>query len=425
MTDYPESYYSASRNLDLKGTDSLAGRERADVCVVGGGLTGCSAALNLAERGYSVRLLEGDRIGWGASGRSGGQIIPGLSTELAQFRKTLGREPVRAIWEMTREAVELVRQRVSDHQIDCDLKWGYVHAAAKPRQMRELEAWVSDLARDFDYHAMQLLDREALGAHVGTSCYVGGAYQRDAGHLHPLNYTLGMARAAQDAGAHLHENSRVTAIDRGPKAVVRTGQGEVEADFVLLCGNAYLNGLVPEISPAIMPVGTYILATEPLGETQAAQVLPQDDAVADLNFVLDYYRLAADRRMLFGGRVSYSARQPTNLASVMRRRMSHVFPQLAQVHADYVWGGFVGITRNRAPHFGRIGSNMLFAHGFSGHGMAMTGLAGKLMAEAVAGQAERFDLFSRITHKDFPGGQSMRMPLLVLATTYYRIRDLL
>lgn len=425
MTDYPDSYYSASRNLDLAGTERLDGRERADVCVVGGGLTGCSAALHLAERGYSVRLLEARRIGWGASGRSGGQIIPGLPTDLAQFHRTLGHEAVRAIWEMTREAVDLVRQRVADHRIDCDLKWGYVHAATKARQMYELETRLTDLSRDFGYDDMYLLDRQALMRHVGTSCYVGGTYQKDAGHLHPLNYTLGMANAAQDAGARLHEDSRVTAIDRGGKAVVRTDRGEVEADFVLLCGNAYLDRLVPEIAPTIMPVGTHILATEPLSEAQVAQVLPRDDAVVTLKFVLDYYRLAADRRMLFGGRVSYSARQPIDLEAVMRRRMSCVFPQLAHARADYAWGGFVGITRNRAPHFGRIDSNMLFAHGFSGHGMALTGLAGKLMAEAVAGQAERFGLFSRITHKDFPGGPVFRMPLLVLAMTYYRIRDLL
>lgn len=425
MADYEESYYSASRNVTLSGAEALQGHQRADVCVIGGGITGISAALHLAERGYTVRLLEAARIGWGASGRSGGQIIPGLSSDVSDFRRSLGREAVRSLWEMTREAVALVRRRVEQHHIDCDLKWGYVHAATKARQMRELEAWQSDLVRNFDYDAMQLLDRSALVGHVVSEHYVGGAYQQDAGHLHPLNYTLGLAQAAQAAGAHLHEHSAATAVERGARVRVRTAGGDVEADYLLVCGNAYLNGLVPEIDGTVMPVGTYILATEPLSAERAAQVLPRDDAVADLNFVLDYYRLAADRRMLFGGRVSYTARQPRNLAAVMRRRMTQVFPQLAEARSAYAWGGFVGITLNRAPHFGRIGNNILFAHGFSGHGMAMTGLAGQLMAESLAGQAERFDLFARIAHKEFPGGRALRTPMLVLATTYYRIRDLL
>lgn len=426
MSAYVDSYYSATRNVSLAHTEALAGTERADVCVVGGGITGCSAALHLAERGYRVHLLEAELIGWGASGRSGGQIIPGLSADVGKLGREIGRDGARGVWDMSREAVDLVRDRVQTYRIDCDLKWGYVHAATKPRHMRELERWRSQLARDFDYTAMQLLDGRGLAEHVGSPRYVGGMYQRDAGHLHPLNYTLGVARAAQAAGASVHEGSRVAAIERGgPKPRVRTAQGAVEADYVLLCGNAYLGGVVPEIEPAVMPVGTYILATEPLQQSMAAELLPQDDAVADLNFVLDYYRLAADRRMLFGGRVSYTARQPANLKAVMRRRMEYVFPQLAGARADYVWGGFVGITINRAPHFGRIAPNILFAQGFSGHGMALTGLAGKLLAEAVAGQAERFDVFARIPHKDFPGGRLMRTPLLVLATTYYRLRDLL
>ena len=425
MAEYVESYYSASRNLSLGQTDALVGNETADVCIVGGGLTGCSAALYLAQRGYRVHLLEAERIGWGASGRSGGQIIPGLSTDVGKLRADLGEDGARAVWAMTLEAVELVRERVHSLGIDCDLKWGYVHAATKARHLRELEHWHADLARHFNYQAMELLDRRGVAEHVVSPRYVGGIYQSDAGHLHPLNFTLGLAQGAQNAGARLHENSRVVGLERGPKARVRTTYGAVEADHVLLCGNAYLAGVAPDIEAAVMPVGSYILATEPLPSEQAAGVLPQDDAVADLNFVLDYYRLAVDRRLLFGGRVSYTARQPRRLEALMRQRVNQVFPQLAGVRADYVWGGFVGITRNRAPHFGRIGHNVYFAQGFSGHGMALTGLAGQLLGEAVAGQAERFDVFARITHKDFPGGRLMRAPLLALATSYYRLRDLL
>ncbi|HYW75457.1 MAG TPA: FAD-binding oxidoreductase [Gammaproteobacteria bacterium] len=425
MTDYEESYYSATRNAALGDTGMLRGHAHADVCVVGGGISGCSAALHLAERGYKVSLLEAARIGCGASGRSGGQIIPGLSTDVGQFRRSIGEDAVRALWEMTCEAVALVRRRVAEHQIDCDLKWGYVHAATRTRHMRELEAWHSDLVRNFNYDAMQLLDKNGLGEHVRSSRYMGGVHQKDAGHLHPLNYTLGLGRAAQAAGVRIHEDSRAAAVEHGTKVRARTAEGEIEADYVLLCGNAYINGVASEIENKVMPVSTYILGTEPLSEGLASRVLPQDDAVADLNVMLDYYRLSADRRMLFGGRVSYTGRQPRNLEGALRRRMSYVFPQLADVRTDFIWGGLVGVTLNRAPHFGRLSRNVFFAQGFSGHGMALTGLAGQLLAEAVAGQAERFDVFARIPHKNFPGGRSLGIPLRVLGTLYYRLRDLL
>lgn len=425
MIDYEESYYSATRNLTLEGTETLQGHTRCDVCVVGGGISGCSAALHLAERGYRVHLLEDARIGWGASGRSGGQIIPGLSTDVGDFRRALGNEAVRELWAMTCEAVALVRRRVEQHGIDCDLTWGYVHAANRPRQMRALEAWHTDLVNQCGYQAMQLLDRSGLAEHVASARYVGGAYQQDAGHLHPLNYTLGLARAAQAAGARLHQDSRVVDIQHGTTVRAKTAAGEVEADYLLLCGNAYLGGLAPEIANTIMPVNTFILGTEPLSETQAAGVLPHNDAVVDLNVMLDYYRLSADRRMLFGGRVSATGQPPRNLEAALRRRMLYVFPQLASARADFVWGGLVAVTRNRAPQFGRIGNNILFVHGYTGHGMALTGFAGQLLAETVAGQAERFDVFARIPHKEFPGGPALRLPLRVLATTYYRLRELL
>lgn len=425
MTDYEHSYYSATRNVTLTGTESLSGRERTDVCIIGGGITGCSAALHLSERGYRVRLLEAARIGWGASGRSGGQIIPGLDVNVAGLRRQIGAESVRAIWDMTREAVDLVREQVARNRIDCDLKWGYVHAAARPRQMRELEAWHSDLVNNLGYDGLQLLDRHAANERIGAACYHGGAYQPDAGHLHPLNYTLGLARAAQTAGATLHEQSRVTSITRGARVRVATTAGEVEADHLLLCGNAYLSGVAPDVERTVLPVNTYILATEPLDPARVPGVLPHDDAVADLNLMLDYYRLSADRRLLFGGRVSYTGKRPRNLEGALRRRMTRVFPQLNRARTGFVWGGMVGVTRNGTPHFGRAASNIFYAQGYTGHGMALTGLAGKLLAELVAGQTERFDVFTRIAHRPFPGGRSFSIPLRVLGTIHHRLRELL
>jgi gamma-glutamylputrescine oxidase len=298
-----------------------------------------------------------------------------------------------------------------------------VHAALKPRHERAMKAWRDEMATRYDYDRLEWLEGEALKRHVVTDVYLGGLYEREAGHLHPLNYTLGLARAAQNAGASIFEHSRVTDIARGKCVRVSTAQGRIDCDHLLVAGNAYLGGLVPEIERKIMPVVNYIIATEPLSEAQVAQTLPQRDAVSDANFVLDYYRLTQGHRLLYGGQVSYSGREPRQLVATMQRKMRGLFPVLENVAIDYRWGGRVAITRNRAPHFGRLDHNIHFVQGYSGHGMALAGLAGQLMAETVAGQSERFDLFAGMKHLDFPGGRRLRTPLLVLATTFYRLRD--
>lgn len=426
MTKAPhaDSYYAASAHR-VPDYPSLRGRQSADACVVGAGLTGSSCALELAERGYSVIVLEAERVGWGASGRSGGQIIPGYSCGEPALRRMLGSADARRLWEMSLEAVELIRRRVSQYGIECDLKTGHLHAAIKPRQMRDLEAWARALEEGHAYAGLELWDRAAIQSRLASDRYLGGLFDSNGGHLHPLNYTLGLVRAADRAGARFHEGSRVLGISPGARPTVTTAQGSVSCSFVVLGGNAYLGPLDPRLSARIMPVGTYIGATESLERGRADSLIRGNFAVADVNFVLDYFRLSADHRMLFGGRVSYSTVAPPNLAFMMKRRMLKVFPQLSDVAMEYVWGGYVGITRNRAPDFGRLADNIYYAQGFSGHGIALTGLAGKLMAEAVAGTAERFDVFTRITHRDFPGGALLRTPALVLAMAWYRLRDLM
>jgi gamma-glutamylputrescine oxidase len=403
----------------------LAGTVTADVAIVGGGLAGCSAALELAARGFRVVLLEAQHVGYGASGRSGGQLIHGYACGQERLEHELGEAGARALWDMSLEGVELLRDRVARHAIDCELVWGQLHAAIKPRQEAELRAWQQDLADRFGYRSTRYLEAAELRTLLDTARYRGGLFDANSGHCNPLAYTRGVAAAAEAAGAHIFEHSRVTRIDHGSRVQLHTGRGTVHAAHVVLAGNAWLGGLVPELHRRIMAVSTYIVATAPLGAERARRLIANNMAVTDINWVLDYFRLSADHRLLFGGRVSYSGLDPLGTRRATRARMLRVFPQLADVEIEYAWGGYVDITMNRAPHFGRLAPNVYFLQGFSGHGMVLTGIAGRLAAEVIAGQAERFDLFARITHRDFPGGLALRRPALVLAMLWYRLRDLL
>lgn len=417
-----DSYYAASAATQTDHPH-LAGRMDCDVCVVGGGIAGISAALELAERGYRVVVLEAARLGWGASGRSGGQLIFGYACEMAKIERHVGAELAKTFWDLSLEALDHARARIQRHGIDCDYAPGHLHAAIKPRQREDLIAWRDELAMRYGYDSLSFWERPELNERIASPRYLAGLYDSNSFHVHPLNYTLGLARAAEAAGVRFFENSPVIRIERGARPVAHTAEGEVHASQLLLCGNAYIGNLVPEIWRTIMPVGTYIAATEPLGAERATRLIRNNMAVADMNFVLDYFRLSGDHRLLFGGRVSYSTFDPPRLRESMRQRMLAVFPQLADVRMAFSWGGYVDITLNRAPHFGRLGSNVYFVQGFSGHGMALTGLAGKLMAEAIHGESTRFDLFGKIPHLPFPGGRWFRTPALVLAMAWYRLRD--
>lgn len=420
---HPRSWYAATAT-PAPTRPPLRGTVEADVCIVGGGMTGCSAALHLAERGYRVVLLEGERVGFGASGRSGGQMIAGYNRDQDTIARLVGADDAHRLWDLCEESLSLTRELIGRHGIACDLTDGHVTVGTKARHAADLREMMDEWAglgrRDLEWW-----DRDTTRSRIASPHYLCGVKDPHGAHLHPLNYTLGLAAAAEAAGATLYEGSAMTAWEPGEPAVVRTADGEVRARFVLLCGNAYLWAQERRLGRAIMPVGTYIVATEPLGEERACALIAGNEAVADANFVLNYFRLSSDHRMLFGGRVSYSRLEPASVAETMRRTMVDVFPQLRDVRVEHAWGGFVAITMNRLPHFGRLGSNVLFAQGFSGHGVALTGLAGRLMAEAVAGQAERFDVFGRIPHAAFPGGTLFRTPMLVLGTLWHRLRDML
>ena len=420
------SYYEASVQREAVAP-LLQGDISADVLVVGAGFAGLSAAIELAQRGYRVVVLEADRICAGASGRNGGQALAGFASGQAPFEQQLGPAQARQAWDLSLASLELIDQRIKDFQIDCERQHGYLHVADSPRKARALAAEMQAMAH------YGLVTEFAMGTqvqrHIASPLYQACAFDRKSGHLHPLKYGLGLARAAKSLGVQIYEYSAVTGLTRGKKLTARTAQGSVTAPFGVLAGNCMLAEygpeVAPDIAPRIMPVGTYMIGTAPLAPELCQRLIPSKAAVCDNNFVLDYFRFSADHRMLFGGRVSYTTRTPANLQALMATRMAKVFPELRNTPIEFLWGGFVDISMNRAPDFGRLGGNLYYLQGFSGHGVALTGLAGQLVAQAVVGQAERFDLFAKLQHRRFPGGPLLRMPSLVLGTLYHGLRDVL
>jgi gamma-glutamylputrescine oxidase len=420
-----KSYYEASVQREPAAAP-LQGELHADVVVVGAGFAGLSSAIELAQRGYQVVLLEADRVCSGASGRNGGQAIVGYSSGQQPFEQQLGQPGARLAWDMTLEALDLIDERITAFQIDCDQVKGYLYVADSARKARALQADMQVLAQNYGF-ITDFASGADVQRHIQSPLYQAAAFENRSGHLHPLKFGLGLARAARDLGVQIFEHSAVVDLRRGSRLTARTAQGAVTAQFGVLAGNCTLGEygprVAPEIAPRIMPVGTYIIGTAALDPALCQQMIPSNASACDNNFILDYFRFSADHRMLFGGRVSYSTRTPANLQGIMARRMGQVFPQLQGVPIDYVWGGFVDISMNRAPDFGRLGSNLYYLQGFSGHGVALTGLAGRLVAQAVAGQAERFDLFAGLQHHKFPGGALLRTPSLVLGMLYHRLCD--
>ena len=423
LSDCADTWYSASGSESSLSTDPQVGRGRFDVCVIGGGISGCSAALHLAENGYSVVLLEAAHIGSGASGRSGGQILPGLGASIASVSKAVGSEAARKIWDLTLEAVDLCSDLVERHRIQCSLQWGCLHAAVKQRQASALQAGAKVLREEFDYPHVQWVEGQSLQRHVVTDLYKGAVYYSSAGHLHPLDYTRGLARAAVSAGVVIHENSPAIQIDQGQPILVRTPSGEIVCDFLVLAANAYQGFVLPRVSSHILSVTNYILATERLSGCDLAQVLPKGDAVFDANHLLDYFKLSSDGRLLFGGGGRHITRNFRLLKDYMQSRVVQLFPALAGVDVEYFWSGKIAITRNRMPDFGKVDENFYYLQGYSGHGMALAGLGGKLVCEAICGKSDRFDLLASIPHSHFPGSRLVRASGLELGRLFYRVCD--
>ena len=424
--EHAASYYAATANHRVDGPP-LEGALEVDVCVVGGGFTGLNTAIELAERGFSVALLEARLIGWGASGRNGGQLIRGVGHDVERFRPQLGEEGVRTLKHLGLEAVEIVRRRIETHAIDCDLTWGFCDLANRPRHLAGFEAELAELQRLGYRHALRLVPREEMRQVVGSDRYHGGLVDMGSGHLHPLNLALGEAALAQRLGVRLFERTPATRIDYGTRVTVHTPRGQVRAAYLVLGCNAYLGELQPRLAGKVLPAGSYLIATEPLPDALARELLPQNMAVCDQRVTVDYFRLSADRRLLFGGACHYSGRDPKDIAAYMRPKMLAVFPQLADVRIDFQWGGMIGIGANRLPQIGRLAEqpNVFYAQAYSGHGVNVTHLAGRLLAEAIAGQAGGgFELFAQVPHLTFPGGRHLRSPLLALGMLWHRLLDL-
>jgi gamma-glutamylputrescine oxidase len=422
------SYYEASVQRWPLGA-VLQGTLNADVVVIGAGFSGLSAAIELAQRGMQVVVLEADRVGSGASGRNGGQAIVGFASGQAVFERQLGLADARRAWDLSLQAIALIDERIAHYQIDCDRVHGYLCVADSPQKADQLEAQVHALARDYNFQSNWARAQDTLH-YIQSAHYCAAAFESTSGHLHPLKYALGLARAARQLGVRIFEKSAVVDLQRGSLLRARTASGaEVGAKWGVLAGNctlaAYGAQVAPEIAKRIMPVGTYMVATAPLAPALCRHLIPSRAAVCDNNLVLDYFRFSADHRLLFGGRVSYTTQTPSRLKLRMAQRIAAIFPALRDVPLDYVWGGFVDISTSRAPDFGRLGHNLYYLQGFSGHGVALTGMAGRLVAEALTGQAERFDVLARLKNRAFPGGALLRMPTLALAMLYHRLRDLL
>lgn len=418
---YPQSWYAATAT-PLDPFPSLSGNQRADVCIIGGGFTGLSTALHLAEAGMSVILLEAHRVGFGASGRNGGQLGSGQRMDQEDLEGFVGPEEAQKLWRMGEEAKDLVKSLVAKHDIDCHLRPGVAWTGSSTRDCAHLHDYGRHLQDRYGYDQLEFLNAEACHQMCPSPDYKGGVLDHGAAHLHPLNLSLGLARAAAKAGARLHEESEVLEIEEGAEVRIKTAAGAVRADHLVLACNGYLGGLHRQVASKVMPINNFVVATEPLGE-EAHRVLGRDVAVADSKFVVNYFRLSHDKRLLFGGGESYGYRFPANIEAVVRKPMTQIFPHLKDVKVDYAWGGTLGITMKRMPYLARLGGNVLSASGYSGHGVGTAVHAGQLLALAIQGQAEGFETMARVPAPSFPGGPSMRSPLLVLAMTWFALRD--
>lgn len=419
---YPPSFYAATADL-LAPFRRAEGEINTDVCVVGGGFTGLSAAIHLSRRGFKTVLLEASRVGSGASGRNGGQVGTGQRLEQTDLEPMVGRERARTLWDLGLESVALVKSLVDEAGADCEWVPGIIHADHRARYTSHSRHIVEHMAEYYGYDQMRFLNRDAIRAEIGSGDYVSGVLDLGGAHIHPLKYALALAKLAADSGVRIFEQSRAIRIEPGRKVTLKTGTATIKADYLVLGLNGYHNNIDSRVAARVMPINNFIAVTEPLGEVRAKSLIANDYAVADSRFVINYFRLSRDNRMVFGGGESYGYRFPRDIGAKVRKPMLQIFPQLTDARIDYAWGGTLGITMSRLPQFESLSGNILSLAGFSGHGVAMATLAGKIASEAVAGQAERFDLFAQLPNPRFPGGTLLRTPLLAAAMVWFSLRD--
>ena len=423
-TEHTSSYYAASKNWQ---TDYpvLKGEHQCDVAILGGGFTGVSAALRLIQHGYKVAIVEANRISWGASGRNGGQLIDGFVNDLYKLEKKIGKKGTQIAYQMGIECRDLVLERIKKYSIDCDLRFGFLDVAMNQGDIDDFHEWIEEKEKNNYPHKMEFIPKERLHEHIGSERYIAGVVNYGNGHLHPINLCIGEARAVTEQGGMIFEQSHVHKIEHGEKPKLYTEQGVMHAKKVIIAGNAYLGKTEPKLAGAVIPSGSYIIATEPLSESLANELLPSNMAVCDQRVGLDYFRLSADRRMLFGGLCNYSGRDPKSITGVLKPKMNRAFPQLIDKKVDYEWGGYLGISINRIPQMGRIENNTYYVQGYSGHGLCPAHIAGNVIADAIAGDTERFDVFDKIKHLRLPGGIWFANPALALGMMWYRLKELL
>ncbi len=416
------SYYADSAASPL-AYPPLQGDQRADICIVGAGYTGLSSALHLAERGYSVIVIEAESVGFGASGRNGGHVGIGQRKDQYYLEKQFGKDIARGLWDMGLEAVDTVKQLIEKHHIDCDLKQGILHLAHRSKYCSELEEEVEHLRHHYQFDQMEYIETAALANFLDSQAYYGAQWDKASLHLHPLKYLQGLAKAASKAGVTVYEQSRVLSYSEGSSIRVATADGTVTASELVLACNGYIEKLEPRINGYIMPINNFVLATEPLSDELAEAVSAQDTAMQDTRFVINYWKLSADNRLIFGGGENYRRGFPSDIKGFVRQYMLQIYPQLENTRIDYGWGGTLAITLNRMPHFGRLGDNIWYLQGYSGHGVPTATFAGKLIAEAISGKLERFDLISNLPTRKFPGGTLLRWPGMVAGMLYFALRD--
>ncbi len=421
-TDHTTSYYAASANASPK-RPPLSGDQNIDICIVGAGYSGLSTGLHLIEKGYKVAIIEGAQVGWGASGRNGGQIVNGLNASLQTIQKRYGADTANFVAGLVQEGGEIIRERIKTYDIHCDLKEGNVVTAYTGAHMRELEDRLN-LWAGYGIKNQEMLDKEQLRKHVNSDVYVGGVIDHTGGHMHPLNLALGEAAAFEKLGGVIYENSPVIHVaTEAAKPVVKTRDGSITCNTVVLCGNAYLGHVVPTLTSRVMPVSTQVIATEPLGEDRAHDLMPTDVCIEDVRYILDYYRMSADKRMLFGGGLVYGGTDPSDIRAKLQPNMEKVFPQLKGTKIDFAWSGNFALSFSRVPQMGRIGSNTYFVHGFSGHGVTGSHTFGRILSEAINGDRTRFDAFANVPWYPFPGGRLFRVPYSVAGSWWYALRD--
>ena len=417
------SWYQLSAPLRQTARPLSQDNNRVDICIVGAGLTGLNAALELKAKGFTVAILEAEYVGYGASGRNGGQIASGYAPGMRRTEKIVGRQDAEKLWTIAEEAKQLLRRRIKDHDIACDLASGEMMCAAKKCHVADLEAEAEFCQSRYGYEQFEICSKSELAGRLGSDKYFGGLLDHAGGHLNPVKLVRGLADAAHAAGVKIYENSKVCGFSVARKITVKTENAQITCDNLILAANVYMDGLSSNISRNFMPVGTYILATEPLGEELAHELIPENFCVNDTKNILDYYRLSPDGRLLYGGRDS-PTEPGADLEKKMRKLMLDTFPQLRHVETPYLWGGTAAVTLNRLPDIGRIGDNIYYAQGFSGQGVTLSGQAGKILAEAIAADTGKFDVFSRIPHKSLPGGRMLRLPALRLAMFWYQLCDM-